>query len=82
MIIVRRKKNKESDISQDSKKKISKDPFDLEGLQKFLKTMSNDMIDIKKQVAETSVAKKSFCSFKKNPSSTSKPPNEISNAKI
>ena len=67
-------------FSQDSKKKVSKDPFDLEGLQKVLKTMSNDMIEIKKQVAETSTPKKSFRPFKKNPSSTSQPPNVISNA--
>ena len=67
-------------FSQDSKKKISKYPFDLEGLKKVLKNMSNDMTDIKKQVVENSAAKKSFRPFKKNPSSASQPPNEISNA--
>ena len=61
--------------------KVSKDPFDLEGLQKVLKTMSNDMIEIKKQVTETSTPKKSFHPFKINHSSTSQSPNVISNAK-
>lgn len=58
----------------DSKKKQSKDPFDLEGLQKVLKTMSNEMVDIKKQVAETS-SKKPFRHYKRNPSTNLKPPN-------
>lgn len=31
----------------DSRKMPPKDPFDLEGLQKVLKTMSNEMVDIK-----------------------------------
>lgn len=35
-------------FSQDSKNKVLKDPFDMEGLQKVLKTMSNDMIERKK----------------------------------
>ena len=38
------------------------------------------MIEIKKQVVETSVPKKSYHLFKINPSSTSQPPNVISNA--
>ena len=42
------RKSKKVTFSQDSKKKVSKDPFDLEGLQKVLKTMSNYMFEIKK----------------------------------
>lgn len=41
--------------------------------------MSNEMVDIKKQVAETS-SKKPYMPFKINPSTDSKPPNAISNA--
>ena len=48
----------------------------MEGLQKVLKTMSNEMIEIKKKVAETST-KRSFRNFKKP---EPKPPNAISNA--
>lgn len=48
----------------------------MEGLQKVLKTMSNEMVEIKKQVAETST-KRPFRNFKKP---ESKPPNAISNA--
>jgi len=33
------------------KKKTLKDPFDLEGLEKVLKTLSNEMVDIEKKVA-------------------------------
>ena len=62
----------------DSKKKPPKDPFDLEGLQNVLKTMYNEMVDIKKQVAETS-SKKSFRPFKRNSPANPKPPNAISN---
>ena len=50
----------------------------MEGLQKFLKTMSNEMVEIKKQVAETST-KRPFRNFKIN-QAESKPPNSISNA--
>jgi len=53
-----------------------KDPFDLEGLKKVLKTMSNEMVDIKKQVVETS-SKNPYRPFKRNPSTDSKPPNAI-----
>ena len=66
-------------FKEDSKKKAPKDPFDLEGLQKVLKTMSNEMVEIKKKVAKSSNTKKPFRSFKRNPSSTSQPPNTISN---
>ena len=59
-----------------SKKKQLKDPFDLEGLKKVLKTTSNEMVDIKKQVAETS-SKKPYKPFKRNPLTDSKPPNAI-----
>ena len=74
------KKSKKVTFSQYSKNKVSKDPFDIEGLQKVLKTISNDMIEIKKQVAQTLAPTKSFRPFKKNPSSTSQPPNVILNA--
>jgi len=42
--------------------------------------MSNEIVEIKKQVAKSSAPKKSFCPFKISPSSTSQPPNTISNA--
>ena len=48
----------------------------MEGLQKVLKTLSNEMVEIKKQVAETS-NKRPFRTFKKT---ETKPPNVISNA--
>jgi len=41
-------KIKKVTFKDDSKNKTSKDPFDLEGLQKVLKTMSNEMVEIKK----------------------------------
>jgi len=63
-------------LKDDSKKKMAKYPYDMEGLQKVLKTMSNEMIEIKKQVAEPST-KRPFRNFKKP---ESKPPNVISNA--
>ena len=65
-------KSKKVSFKEDPKKKQPKDPFDLEGLQKVLKTMSNEMVDIKKQVAETS-SKKSYRPFKRNPSTASGP---------
>ena len=40
--------------------------------------MSNEMVDIKKQVAETS-SKKSFKPFRRNHSTNPKPPNAITN---
>jgi len=70
------RKSKKVSFKDDSKKKTPKDPYDMEGLQKVLKTMSNEMVEIKKQVAETST-KKPFRNFKKP---ESKPPNVISNA--
>ena len=51
--VVDERKYKKVTFKDDPKKKQSKDPFDLEGLQKVLKTMSNEMVDIKRQVAET-----------------------------
>ena len=42
-----RRKSKKVTFKDDSKNKSSKDPFDLEGLQKVLKTMSNEMVEIK-----------------------------------
>ena len=73
------RKTKKVTFKDDSKKKTSKDPFDLEGLQKMLKTMSNEMVEIKKQVAESSAPKRPFRTFKKNSSYASQPPNTISN---
>jgi len=40
-------KSKKVTFRDEPKKKPPKDPFDLEGLQKFIQTMSNEMIDIK-----------------------------------
>lgn len=65
-------KCKKVSFKEDPTKKKPKDPFNLEGLQNVLKTMSNEMVNIKKQVAETS--KKPYRPFKKNPSIHSKPP--------
>ena len=58
------RKSKRVSFKDDSKKKITKDPYNMEGLQKVLKTMSNEMVEIKKQVAETST-KKPYRNFKK-----------------
>lgn len=69
------RKSKKVSFKDDSKKKMAKDPHDMEGLQKVLKTMSNEMVEIKKQVAKTST-KRPFRNFKKP---ESKPPNAISN---
>jgi len=69
------RKSKKVSFKDDSKKKMAKDPYDMEGLQNFLKTMTNEMIEIKKQVAETST-EKPFRNFKKP---KSKHPNAISN---
>ena len=70
------RKYKKVSFKDDSKKKIAKDPYDMEGLQNVLKTMSNKMIEIKNQVVETST-KRPFRNFRKP---ESKPPNAISNA--
>jgi len=50
----------------------------MEGLQKVLKTMSNEMVEIKKYVAKTST-KRPFRNFKRNQPTYPKPPNVISN---
>ena len=42
--------------------------------------MSNEMVDIKKQVAET-YSKKPYNPYRRNPSTNSKPPNAITSAK-
>ena len=42
------RKAKKVSFKEDSKKKTPKDPYDMEGLQKVLKTLSNEMVDIKK----------------------------------
>ena len=44
------RKSKKVSFKDNSKKKNIKDPYDMEGLQKVLKTMSNEMVEIKKQV--------------------------------
>lgn len=75
-ISLKERKSKKVTFKDDSKKKVAKDPYDMEGLQKVLKTMSNEMVEIKKQVAETST-KKPFRNFKRP---ESKLPNSISNA--
>jgi uncharacterized coiled-coil protein SlyX len=72
------RKSKKISFKEDTKKKQMKDPFDMEGLQKVLKAMSNEMIDIRKQVAETS-SKKPYRSFKRNLPMEVKPPNAVSN---
>jgi len=48
------RKSKKVTFRDESKKKVTKDPYDMEGLQKVLKTMSNEMVEIKKQVVESS----------------------------
>lgn len=63
------KKSKKVAFSQESKKKTPKDPSDLKGLQKILKTMSNDMIEIKKHHP-----------YNRSPAQPSQPPNVISSA--
>ena len=49
--VIEERKSKKVTFKEDPKKKQSKDPFALERLQKVLKTMSNEMVDIKRQVA-------------------------------
>lgn len=52
-------------FKDEPKKKGTKDPFDMEGLQKVLKKISNEVVDLKKQVAENSSSKIYFISFKR-----------------
>jgi len=61
------RKSKKVTFRGEYKKEAPKDPFDLEGLQKVLQTMSNEMVNIKKQVAETS-SRKSYNPHKGDPS--------------
>ena len=75
--VVDERKSKKVTFKEYPKKK-TKHPFDLEGLNCFLKTMSKKMVDIKKQVAENS-SKKPFKPFWRNPSTDLKPPNAITN---
>lgn len=75
---VEERKSKKVSFRDDSKKKQVKDPFDQEGLQKVLKTMSNEMVYINKQVEETSF-KKPYRPFKRNPLTNPKPPNAATN---
>lgn len=51
------RKSKKVTFKDECKKKTPKEPFSLKGLQKVLKTMSNEMVEIKKQVVETSSRK-------------------------
>jgi len=73
-----KEKSKKVAFKDDPNKKQSKDPFDLEGLQKVLKSMSIEMVDIKKQVVETS-SKKPYKPLIRNPSIDPKPSNAITN---
>ena len=75
---IEERKSKKISFKEETKKKQMKDPFDMEGLQKVLKAMSNEMIDIRKQVAESS-PRKPFRNFKRNPPMETKPPNVVSN---
>lgn len=72
------RKSKKVAFKDDPKKKQLKDPFDLEGLQKVLKIVSNEMVDIKRQVVETS-SKKLYKPYRKSPSTDPKPSNAITN---
>ena len=74
------RKSKKVSFKDDSKNKLPKEPFDVEGVQKVLKTVTNEMVDIKKQVVENSSSKETFKNFKKGQSSNTQPPNIISNA--
>jgi len=74
--VVEECKSKKVSFKEDPKKTQPKDPFGLEGLQKVLKTMSNEMVDIKKQVAETS-STNPYKPYRRNPSTDSKPPSAI-----
>lgn len=67
--ILEERKSKKVTFKGETKKKPSKDPFSLEGLQKFLKMMSKKKVEINKQVSDTS--KRHFRPFKKAQSSSS-----------
>jgi len=47
-IVLEERKSKKVTFRDESKKKSPKDPFDLEGMKKVLKIMSNEMVNIKK----------------------------------
>ena len=51
----------------------------MEGLKIVLKTMSNEMFDIKKQVEKT-FSKRPYRDFRRGPSTDSRPPNAITSA--
>lgn len=74
------RKYKKVTFRDDSKNKPPKDPFDFEGLWKVFKTMSHEMVDIRKQVAETS-SKNPFIPFNRNSPANLKTPNYITNSK-
>ena len=50
------RKTKKVSCKDDSKKKTPKDPYDMEGLQKVLKTMSNEMVEIKKLTKDNKIS--------------------------
>ena len=70
------RKTKKVTFNDEPKKKTPKYPFDLKGLQKVLKSMSNEMVETKKQVVESSF-KKPFISFNKAQTSNPQSPNII-----
>lgn len=72
------RKLKRVTFKDEAKKKAPKDPFDLEGLQEVFKTLSNDIVDIKKQVVEYS-SRKPLRPFKRYHPPNPQPPNTISN---
>lgn len=52
-----RKATKKVTFKEYPKKKTTNDPYDMEGLQKVLETLSNEMIQLKKQFFEGSSSK-------------------------
>ena len=75
------RKLKRVTFKDEAKNKAPKDAFDLEGLQQVLKNLSNEMVEIKKQVTESS-SKKTFRPFRRNQPPDPQPPNIISNGEI
>lgn len=73
-----KRKIKRVTFKDEVKKKAPKYPFDLEGLQQLLKTLSNEMVEIKNQVTESS-SKNPFRLFRRSQPPNPQPPNTISN---
>lgn len=69
-------------FKEEPKKKTTKDPYNIKGFQKFLKTLSNEMVELKKQVIESSSLKGTFRPFRRNQqdTSTTQPHSKISTA--